>query len=301
MIEQQSPPAAAPRKRPTNAEEFRALSAERSPFVVPPFQPRPTDILIATFPKCGTTWTQQIVHGLRTRGSMDFEEISFVIPFIEVSPLLGMDLEAPQPAEPRAYKTHLPWTQVPKGGRYIYVMRDPADTLVSFYHFMSGMLFEPGTVDIETFSAEAFFKDAPFGGYWEHLRSWWEQRRRDDVLFLCFEDMKRDHAAAVRRIAAFMGVSDEQAIAVATRQSTFEFMRAHESQFDDHPTTAAISRVMGMPPARTTKVRAGRVGDGAGLPASVRAALDDAWKRCLEAPLGVRSYEELRARLASEA
>ncbi|WP_437677747.1 sulfotransferase domain-containing protein [Sorangium sp. So ce131] len=301
MVALQSPPSAAPRKRPTNVEEFRELSAQEKPFVVPTFQPRSTDVLIATFPKCGTTWMQQIVHGLRARGSMDFEEISLVIPFIEVSPLLGIDLDAPQPAEPRAYKTHLPWTHVPKGGKYIYVMRDPADTLVSFYHFMSGVLFEPGAVDIEAFSVETFFKHTSFGRYWDHLRSWWEQRRRDDVLFLCFEDMKRDHEAVVRRVAAFMGIqADEELIALATRQSTFEFMRARDSQFDDHPTTAAISRAMGMPPARTTKVRAGRVGDGAGLPSSVRVALDDAWKSCIEAPLGIRSYEELRARLASE-
>ncbi len=302
MVAMQSPPNAPPRNRPTNAEEFKALSAQNKPFVVPPFAPRPDDILIATYAKSGTTWTQQIVHGLRTRGAMDFEEISLVIPFIEVSPLLGIDLDAPQPAEPRAYKTHLPWTHVPKGGRYIYVMREPADTLVSFYHFMSGLLFEPGAVDIETFSAEIFFKDTPFGRYWEHLRSWWEQRRRDDVLFLCFEDMKRDLEWAVRRIAAFMHIpADEELIAIATRQSTFEFMRAHESQFDDHPTTAAVSRAMGMPPGKTTKVRGGRTGDGAGLPASVRAELDREWRSCIEAPLGIRSYEELRARLASEA
>jgi len=35
-----------------------------------------------TPPKCGTTWMQQIVHGLRTRGSMDFNEITRVVPFL---------------------------------------------------------------------------------------------------------------------------------------------------------------------------------------------------------------------------
>jgi hypothetical protein len=44
------------------------------------FQPRPSDIFISPYAKCGTTWLQQIVHGLRTRGSMDFEEITSVTP-----------------------------------------------------------------------------------------------------------------------------------------------------------------------------------------------------------------------------
>jgi|SRR5688572_14549762 len=43
------------------------------------YKPDPTDVFIVTPPKCGTTWMQQIVHGLRTRGSMDFDEITRVV------------------------------------------------------------------------------------------------------------------------------------------------------------------------------------------------------------------------------
>lgn len=52
-------------------------------------RPRAGDILIVTSPKCGTTWVQQIVHQLRSRGSMDFEEISVVVPWIEMAFDLG--------------------------------------------------------------------------------------------------------------------------------------------------------------------------------------------------------------------
>ena len=53
---------------------------------------RPTvgDVLVVTSPKCGTTWVQQIVHQLRSRGSMDFEEISVPVPWIEMAHDLGM-------------------------------------------------------------------------------------------------------------------------------------------------------------------------------------------------------------------
>jgi hypothetical protein len=290
------------RPRPASLDELEEFLRQRTKDRIPVLETRPSDVLIATFPKCGTTWVQQIVHGLRTRGSMDFEEISMVIPWLERSPLLGLDVNAPQVAEPRAFKTHLPWDLVPKGGRNLYVMRDPADALLSFYHFMNGVMFERDSVDLEGFYDAMFARHPLYGTYWSHVRSWWEQRHREDVQILCFEDMKRDLEGTVRRIAAFIGISaDEDLIAIATRQSTFEFMRAHEQHFADAPTIQAINRKDGLPPARSTKVRSGRVGDGASLSPKLRATLDDAWQREIGAPLGIRSYEELRARLAAGA
>ena len=52
-------------------------------------RPRAGDVLVVTSPKCGTTWVQQIVHQLRSRGSMDFEEISIPVPWIEMAHDLG--------------------------------------------------------------------------------------------------------------------------------------------------------------------------------------------------------------------
>src|SRR4051812_23528306 len=107
MAHPPSPPPPPLRPRPCNLDELRELLRGGTKDPIPDLATRPSDVLIATFPKCGTTWVQQIVHGLRTRGSMDFEEISLVIPWIERSALLGLDINAPQVAEPRAFKTHL--------------------------------------------------------------------------------------------------------------------------------------------------------------------------------------------------
>jgi hypothetical protein len=292
------------RPRPSTVAEFReniALMAERGPLgFAPDFRPGPTDVLVATYPKSGTTWGQQIVHGLRSRGAMDFEEISMVVPWIETAPLLGIDLDAPQVAAPRAFKTHLPWDLVPKGGRNIYIVREPGDVLVSFYHFLEGMTFEEGSIDLDTFALELFLARSPAGRYWEHVRSWWQERARSDVLFLCYEDMQADLRAAVARIAAFMGTAtDDDLLDLVTRQASFEFMRAHQTQFDDHPTTLAMCRMLGYPPARTTKVRAGRVGARHDeLSPRIAAMLDAEWQREIAGPLGLRSYAHLRATLA---
>jgi hypothetical protein len=70
------------------------------------------------------------------RGDMNFDEITSVIPWLEMAYDLGMDLAQPQRGQPRAFESHLRWELVPKGARYIYVIRDPQDVLVSMCHFM---------------------------------------------------------------------------------------------------------------------------------------------------------------------
>jgi len=48
------------------------------------YQPQLTDVFISPYAKCGTTWLRQIVHGLKTtRGDMDFDGISRVVPWLE--------------------------------------------------------------------------------------------------------------------------------------------------------------------------------------------------------------------------
>ena len=66
----------------------------------------------------------QIMHSLRSRGDMSFEEISNTIPCIEVAHDIGItDLQADQGYRPRCFKTHFWYPDCPKGGRYIVVVR----------------------------------------------------------------------------------------------------------------------------------------------------------------------------------
>lgn len=81
---------------------------------------------------------------------LDFDDISRVVPWIETAADLGLDLDGSQRGEPRAFKSHLPYNQVPAGARYIVSLRGPRDALVSAYRFFEGWFFEPGSIDIET-------------------------------------------------------------------------------------------------------------------------------------------------------
>lgn len=102
------------------------------------FIPVTTDVFITTYPKCGTTWVSFICHCLRTRGDDNFEEITEVIPWTIVAKDCGQDLNAPQVATPRLFKSHEAYNLIPKGGKYIYCVRNPLDVAMSFYEFIVG-------------------------------------------------------------------------------------------------------------------------------------------------------------------
>lgn len=265
------------------------------------FRPEPADVFVATYPKCGTTWLQQIVHGLRTGGSMDFDEITAVVPWLENAHDLGIDVNGSQVATPRAFKTHLTWHEVPKGARYIYVMRDPKDVLLSYYRFFEGWFFEAGTISLETFARELFLEGGRSGRYWDHVRSWWAQSGQASVLMLCYEDIKQDLAGTVRRVAAFIGCPlDDELRDVVVRQSSFEFMHAHEHQFDDHLIRSVCDEACGLPPGgSSSKVRAGTVGaHRQALSPELRSELDAIWRVEMGETPGLESYDALRSRVA---
>lgn len=197
------------------------------------FKPRPDDVIITPWSKSGTTWLQQIVHELRSGGDMDFDDISRLTPWIEVADALGIDLDADQGWWPRAFKSHYSYNAVPKGARYIVSFREPLGTLISYYRFYEGWMFEPGTVTLAEYLAPHL--DRGRGkDYWSHMASWWGQRDNEDVLLLSYELMKEDIRPVVMAVAQFIGIdADESLIDLVVHQSSREFMLEHGDRFDD--------------------------------------------------------------------
>ncbi|WP_372717545.1 sulfotransferase domain-containing protein [Immundisolibacter sp.] len=210
---------------------------------------RDNDIVIATYAKAGTTWTQQIMGQLVFGGAAD-------VPIHDISPWL--DLRAPPTAVKHAMlaaqqhrrfiKTHLPVDALVYSPRakYIYIGRDGRDVVVSLYnHHASAlppwyqMLNEtPGRVGppmpppadsaSEAFSLWLEHDGAPFWPFFSSVRSWWEIRHLPNLLFLHYADLKRDLAGQMRRIADFLGIHLEPAQWTnAVEHCGFEYMRAH--------------------------------------------------------------------------
>lgn len=288
-------------RRPTTLAELneqgKRFNSEESSKRGKAFQPRATDVIISPYPKCGTTWLQQIVHGLRTRGDMNFEEITAVVPWLELAYALGLDIEAPQPF-PRAYKSHLNWNDVPKGGRYIISIREPKDALASSYRFSEGWWFEPGSIPFEAYAQSEFIESR---SYWRHLASWLEHRTDPNILLLCYEDMKADLPKTVRTIAGFIGIElDPELLEIVVRQSSLEFMLAHGDHFDDHLLRNVLDPICGLPlggdSAKVTN--AGLTRARFEVSQAILKKLDTIWQEEIAAKFGFPSYQALRAELA---
>jgi len=299
----------APSGRATNLESFGALLA---PLFTPEGRQRgldltlrPSDILVTPFGKSGTTWLQQIAHTLRTRGDIDFDDISRVCPWIETSTDLGLDLNAEQKANPRVFKSHLDAGRIPQGGRYIVACRNPQDAAFSMYKFMDGWILEPGAVSADDFVRGVFIApgNAPGssgGDYWTHLASWWARRNDSDVLFMAYEHMKEDLIGTIRKVADFMEIElDDSLLSITEEHASLPFMQQHKDRFDDFILRERSVEVSGLPAdSDSAKVRSGQVGESRKyLDAAVVAELDKVWREKITATLGFEDYAAMIASL----
>jgi len=259
---------------------------------------RPTDIVVTPYGKSGTTWTQQIVHTLRTRGDMEFDDISRVVPWLEVSAALGIDLNAEQKANPRAFKSHLAWDDMPRGGKYINVVREPAAAAISMFRFQEGWFLEPGAMTADEFVMGTFVASR---AYFQHLKSWWARRNDADVLFLVYEEMLADPAAAIQQIASFMGIDlDAELLALTLRHTSREFMLQHQDKFDDSMLRQLSEDVADLPRgSASAKVTSGSstrlLGD------STLEAIALVWQEEITTSLGFDTYQDLLAARSLEA
>lgn len=175
------------------------------------YKPQADDIFIVTYPKCGTTWLQEICYLILNDGVPPANHLQRLIdtPFLE---MLGAEC-VEKMRKPGAIKTHLPFNLIPfsPDAKYVCAIRNPKDCVVSFFYHTSktypGYMFTDGTFP-EFF--ELFMNgQTDYGCYFKHLRSWYSHRRNDEaegnIHFICFEDLKKNPAQEVLKLARFLG------------------------------------------------------------------------------------------------
>lgn len=202
------------------------------------YQATAHDVIVCTYPKCGTSWAMQIAYQVSMRGQGEYEHIHEVIPWPDgpgeyVIPLSDDTVRTAAPTGRRVIKTHLEWERVPysEAARYICVIRDPKDAFVSNYHFVRDALFGPLMPSVATWLTVFLSDDAPF--VWAtHLHGYWQGRYQPNLLILTFEDMQKDLSQAVRRIADFMDVQlTDREFALVCEKSSFAYMKGVDHKF----------------------------------------------------------------------
>ncbi len=208
------------------------------------YRPRPDDVVIATPPKCGTTWVQQIV------GSLIFNDptpraLSSVSPWIDQrfqGSLEQTYATLESQTHRRFIKTHLPIDGLPLYDevRYVHVARDGRDVALSSHNHFGGNM--PATVaNFDRIGLEdptigrpyprlpddpaAFFRlwittPAVSGqsdgltstSFFDFVAGYWAERRRQNVLLVHYADLSADLDGEMRRIAAFLDIDVDEAL-----------------------------------------------------------------------------------------
>ncbi len=203
------------------------------------YRPSRHDVVVCTFPKCGTNWTMQIAYQIAMRGQGEFGHIHDVAPWPDfarqdlVVPLSDETARRAAPTGLRVIKTHLEWERIPytPDARYICILRDPKDAFVSNYPFVRDVMFGPLMPAVPVWLRLFFSADTPFN-WSEHLHSYWKNRHLPNLLILTFDEMTQDLAAAVRRIAEFMQVElTSEEFAEVCEKSSFAYMKSIDEKF----------------------------------------------------------------------
>jgi hypothetical protein len=209
------------------------------------FIPQDGDTFVVTYPRSGTTWTEQIVHLLVNKGEQGEQRLTDAVPWVETLPHRpgGMIEFLKTLRGRRLFTSHLPFDLMPRArdtnAKYIYVARNPKDVAIStYFHDQSKAGYE-GTWE-EHF--QLFLDgDVYFGSYFDHVVPWWQASQNDkNILFLKYEDMKNDHIGSVARIASFLDIkADPQLIDEVAALSSFQSMTSNQNtNFDWIPQKA---------------------------------------------------------------
>ncbi|XP_018118550.1 sulfotransferase 6B1 isoform X2 [Xenopus laevis] len=170
-------------------ETFKALES---------FEAREDDLMLVSYPKCGTTWSLNLLNDMvQTIYNKDPPNMIQILEF----------------GAPDKYEL-------------LVVFRNPKDTAVSFFHFYNKNPMLPNYSSWDTFFEDFIGGKVCWGSYFDHALAWNQHIDDDDVLIMTFEEMKEDLEAAVKKISEFYGfsMSDEQVHNVAEK-GTFTAMK----------------------------------------------------------------------------
>ncbi|KAM6896854.1 sulfotransferase 2B1-like [Xenentodon cancila] len=191
----------------------KAVHTEESLRFYEGFTFREDDIVIATFPKSGTTWIQEIIPLIMSGGdpaSVETLPNWDRVPWLEETRACILNLE--ERPSPRMFTTHFHHHMMPPSfsdvkPKVVYVMRNPKDVFTSSFHYfrMASFLVSPGPQS--EFLDKFLSGKAIFGSWFDHVKGWLNAGDKQRIMYICYEELVTDLDDSVTRIAHFLGKS----------------------------------------------------------------------------------------------
>ena len=211
---------------------------------------RDDDVIVATPPKCGTTWMQTII-ALLMSGDPEVEpNLSINMPWVDIR-LCDIE-EVAQRLERmthrRCLKSHTPLDGLPRHDRaqFICVFRHPLDAHFSYRHHLANIPInwfdhwypadDPERITFRRFldgGAEGFDGDAmPLAHILRHYQAALAAANRPNVHLFHYADMVSDLPGTFERVADILGVTHWPDIMTQLIASAgFDHMRAHATRY----------------------------------------------------------------------
>jgi hypothetical protein len=159
-----------------------------------------TDIVLALFPKTGSTWVRFFLYNLLTQIERDGRKVTIDEMNDEMPEFGHPSLFKAWPFKscPRVIKSHRPKNKLLTGFRTVLIVRDPRDVAVSFYHYANAK---------KEFGFSGTIKEVlhhpEWGvGYFFHQYNSWRDQAE---LVLRYEDLRKNNqrngrSYSIRRI-----------------------------------------------------------------------------------------------------
>lgn len=188
----------------------------------------PDDIFIVSYPRSGNTWLRFLIGNLLYENDpITFANIEQKIPDI----YQNSEKELLRIPRPRLLKSHEYFD--PRYKKVIYVVRDPRDVAVSYYHFKIKMKSIDEQYPIEEFVSRFIRGELDqFGSWGENVGSWIGAKPSGDgFLLIRYEDMLQDSYRELHKIGSFLNIDvNDRNLNRALELSTADHMRLLEQR-----------------------------------------------------------------------
>ena len=187
----------------------------------------PDDTFIVSYPRSGNTWTRFLIGNLLSDGEpVSFASIKHRIPDIYYNKAYTLRAIP----RPRFLKSHEYFD--PRYPKVIYIVRDPRDVAVSYYHYSRKIRWLEDSDPIEGF-VEDFVagKVSTIGSWAENVGSWIGTKANDADRFLLlrYEDLIADTVGELKKSTKFLGINvSDTRINEVIELSTAEQMQESE-------------------------------------------------------------------------